>query len=499
LRVEELSVARVENLEPVGDAYRLRFPRTKTSRDGRAEAVVLEPTGGVLDPVRLLDGWLAVRGDHDGPLFHNVHHHTDLDRGLTTDEIRGTVRDLAVAVGLPRTVSAYSLRRSWATHTYLRDRNSIGRICLQLRHERIDTTMRYIEDLGTHLLDPVEVLSGEVVLAGPGGISAPAKNLGFAPDPLDLLIGEAIGALGAPAALAPGTIHQIAHYWSRWERWCAEHGFPPFPAGPSHVLLFAAQRAQQGVSAGTLRAQLKAIQRVHDDIGVATVGFTRIATEIVGGLERGHVAPRRQAPVIARGDLVRMAEAARSDGETDLGALRDLVMVCVGYAGGLRADDLWRARLEWIERVPSGCVLRLAASKLNQAGRRPEGVLLPARDDALDPVAALEHWAARTGLTDGPLLPSLPLRDPARPMSKDNVADRLQRLAARTGCAVRPTGHSLRRSWATHAYEAGLDLLSISRQLRHRRVTGTRTYVESLTPWPDNPATAINGDEESGQ
>lgn len=499
LRAEELSAARVENLEPVGDAYRLVFPRTKTSRDGRAEAVVLEPTGGALDPVRLLDGWLAVRGDHDGPLFHNVHHHTDLDRGLTTDEIRGTVRDLAVAVGLPKTVSAYSLRRSWATHTYLRDRDSIGRISLQLRHGQIDTTMRYIEDLGTHLLDPGQVLSGDVVLAGPGGITAPAKNLGFALDPLDSLIGEAIAALGAPAGLAPATIHQIAHYWSAWERWCAEHDFPPFPADPSHVLLFAAKRAEDGATAKTVRAQLNAIQRVHDDTGVATVGFTRIAAEIINGLERGHVAARRQAPVIAAGDLVRMAETARADGETDLRALRDLVMLCVGYAGGLRADDLCRACLEWIEPVPAGRVLRLAASKLNQDGRRPEGVLLPARGDALDPVAALELWAERTGLTDGPLLPSLPLCEPTRPMSKDSLADRLQRLAARAGCAVRPTGHSLRRSWATHAYEAGLDLLSISRQLRHRRVTGTRTYVESLTPWPDNPATAINdeeGDEE---
>ncbi|MDQ6797906.1 MAG: site-specific integrase, partial [Actinomycetota bacterium] len=333
LRAEELSAARVENLEPVGDAYRLRLPRTKTSRDGRAEAVVLEATGGVLDPVALLDGWLAVRGDHDGPLFHTVHHHTDADRGLTTDEIRGTVRDLAVAVGLPKTVSAYSLRRSWATHTYLRDRDSIGRISLQLRHARIDTTMRYIEDLGTHLLDPDEVLSGDVVLAGPGGVTAPAKNLGFAPDPLDSLIGDAITALGAPAGLAPATVRQVAHYWSVWERWCTEHGFPPFPAEPSHVLLFAAHRAEEGVAPNTLRAQLKAIQRVHDDTGVATVGFTRIAAEIVGGLERGNAAARRQAPVISHGDLLRMAETARSHGETDLKALRDLVMLCVGYAG----------------------------------------------------------------------------------------------------------------------------------------------------------------------
>lgn len=85
-------------------------------------------------------------------MFCNLHHHTDLDRGMTPDEIRGTIRDLAVAVGLSKTVSGYSLRRSWATHSYLRDRNAIGPISLQLRHERISTTVRYIEDLECHLL-----------------------------------------------------------------------------------------------------------------------------------------------------------------------------------------------------------------------------------------------------------------------------------------------------------------------------------------------------------
>lgn len=496
LRVEELSIARVEHLEPIGDGYRLRFPRTKTNRDGRMQAVVLEPGDGLLDPVGLLDGWLAVRGDHDGPLFHNLHHHTDLGRGLATGEIRDIVRDQAVAVGLAKTVSGYSLRRSWATHTYLRDRDSIGRISLQLRHERIDTTMRYIEDLTTHLLDPDLVLSHEVVLAGPGGISAPVKDLGFAVDPLDSLVAEAIEALRVPAGLAPATIRSIAHHWSGWERWCASNGFPAFPAEPSHVLLFAVQRAEDGLAPNTLRAQLRAIQRVHDDNGVATVGFARIAAEIIAGLERGHVAVRRQAPVIAHGDLLRIAEAARGDGEADLKALRDLVMVCVGYAGGLRADDLCRARIEWLERVRSGYVLRLAASKPNGSGRRPEGVLLAGRDDALDPVGAIDAWKERTGLTEGPLLPSLPLQEPGRAMATEGVGDRLARLAARTGGAVRPTGDSLRRSWATHAYEAGLDLLSISRQLRHRRVSGTRTYIQSLTPWPDNPGTAIGGEDE---
>lgn len=496
LRVEELSAARVEHLDPVGDGYRLGLPLTKTSRDGHREVVVVERGDGGLDPVGLLDGWLAVRGDHDGPLFHNLHHRTEADRGMTAGEIRKVIAEQARAAGVvDAPVSGYSLRRSWATHTYLRDRDSIGQIALQLRHRRVDTTIRYIEDLATHLLDGDDVLSDRVV-AGPGGVTTPVKDLGFDDRPLASLAVEVSAALAVPAGLGPATVNAIAHYWDGWQRWCDGHGFEALPAELSAVLLFATERADAGIAPNTLRAQLRAIQRIHDDNGISTVGFGRVTAELIAGLERGHVATRRQAPVIPIDVLVDMAEHASTAGVDDVKALRDLVMVCVGYAGGLRADDLCRARLEWLEPMPGGMVLRLAASKLNPSGRRSEAMFLAGRDDVLDPVAAIKTWMARMGLDAGPLLPSLPLLSPSRPMSKDGVGDRLARLAAATGCPVRPTGHSLRRSWATHAYEAGLDLLSISRHLRHRRVTGTRTYVQSLTPWPDNPGPHIISHEE---
>lgn len=492
LRIEELSTARVEHLEPVGDGYRLVLPRTKTSRNGRSEAVVVMPEGAPFDPVRLLDRWLELRGDHDGPLFHNVHHHTDLDRGMTPGEIRDAIRDLAVAVGLPKTVSGYSLRRSWATHTYLRDRNAVGRIMLQLRHERISTTVRYIEDLECHVLNPEEFLSPETVATGPGGVSTPAKDLGFAYEPLDTLVGEAIGSLRVSAGHSPGTLRQVTSYWRRWESWAEAQGLSSFPADPAHVLLFVAARAEEGAAPNTLRAHLRAIQQVHDEAGVATVGFLRLAADVVAGVERNRVAPRKRAPVLAIPDLERMAKLALGTGESDLAGLRDWLMLVVGYTAGLRVQDLHLARLEHLERTSAGYVMRLA-------GRGLGAVLLAARDDALDPVAAIEVWRERTGLRAGPLLPVVPLRQPSRPMSKDAIVERLQRLAARAGCTVRPTGESLRRSWATHAYEAGLDLLSISRHLRQRHYDTGRGLGASLSPWPGNPASRLNADGGTGE
>jgi len=247
LRAEELSTARVQDLEPLGSGYRLRLPSTKTSRDGASQAVVLDSAAGPLDPVGAVDRWLAVRGDGDGPLFGTVHHSLDTDRGMTPDELRGVLQDLAVQVGLPPTVSVHSLRRSWATHAYLRDPDSLGEISLHLRHARIINTARYIEDLTTHLLDREQLLSSAVMIAGPGGQAAPARNLGFDRAPLDELVGVALQSSGPGWPFAPSTLAGYASHWSTWERWATEHRFASFPADPRHVALFAVRRQDEDV------------------------------------------------------------------------------------------------------------------------------------------------------------------------------------------------------------------------------------------------------------
>jgi integrase len=262
------------------------------------------------------------------------------------------------------------------------------------------------------------------------------------------------------------------------------------------VLLFAAARAEDGVAPNTLRAQLAAIESVHVDHGVLTVGFTQIASEILARLEHQYSTPTRRAPIVPIEDLRAMASWASMQGRDDLRVARDHLMLTVGYSGGLRVDDLHRARLENLELWEPGYLLRISVSKLNQSGRRPESVLLVRRDDELDPVAAIASWRELTGLENGPLLPTDIGTNASRPISKDSIVDPLQALARNAGISVRPTGHSLQRSWSTHAYEAGVDLLSISRHLRHQQIEMTKPYLQSLTPWCDNAGDVLN---ETGQ
>lgn len=495
LRVEELARARVEHLDPAAGSYRLRLPDAKTARNGGSQAVLLAAEHGPLDPVRALDEWLAVRGDHDGPLFATLHHGrrgtATGDEALSAGELRDVIGDLATRVGLDTGVSGYSLRRSWATHEYLRDPQRLAVISMQLRHSSVDMTARYIDDLGLHLLDAGEFLSTVRVLAGPGGVRQRRRDLGFDGAPLAELL-EEVAALGRVSARwAPSSQGTRRSAWNVWERWATGRGFAAMPADPEHLVLFAADRACSGIRAQTLRAQLRTIREFHEEAGHDGSDLVVLADEIAQGLARLAPRERTTAPVLSYEDLLAMARAARTRGEAgDLSGWQDLVIVTVGYAGALRMDDLYRARVEHLDRLAYGYGLRFGASKENQTGHRPEAVLLLARTDALDPVTAIDAWRQASGHEAGPLVTVIG-SDPPAPLSKDSLPDRLRRLATQARVTTRPTGHSLRRSWATHAYERGVDAVTLSRHLRHRDLTTTLGYVAKLSPWVDNAAQAL--------
>lgn len=484
LRVEEIAQARVENLEPVPVGYRLGLEDAKSARAGERQMVLLERRDDALDPVTALDDWLAVRGDADGPLFPAVHHRgsvrSGVYEGLTADSVREVIGDRAHAVGLEG-VSGYSLRRSWATHQHLADPTALAWVSARLRHARLEVTTRYIEDLHLELLDPTAMLSADVITAAPAAARPAArKDLGFADRPLEALVAEAARLGGQRRELAPSTARTFANGWRAWCRFAAEHAIAALPADPAHVAAFVAGRLADGGSPATMLSYLSGIRHAHEHHGVFPAGGFQLAHEVVAGHRRVHPWVPNRAPVLMVDSMRRMAAAALAEGD-DLA----LAAVCVGYAGALRLDDLFWARLEHVEDHPVGAVLRFVRSKGNPSGRRAEGVLLVARPDELDPVAALARLRAARPAT-GPLLSRTD--SPDRPVCKDTIVGRLRRAGRWAGLDVVPNGNSLRRSWATHAYESGLDLFTISRHLRHADPDMTKTYVQTLSSWVNNPA-----------
>jgi integrase len=499
LRLEELARARVEHLEPITGGYRLRIPVAKTSRLVADQAAVLDQRDDDLDPVTALDRWLAVRGDADGPLFTALHHRAPQRRAegvyMPAGNIREAIGDLAGLVGLPGSVSGYSLRRSWATHRYLEDPNALGRISLQLRHTTADVTVRYIDDLRLQTVDTQALLSPDVVIAGPGG-QPQRKDLGFTLAPLDELV-ERAGALANPAGRLSAKAR--SHYnslWSIWKRFATTHDLAVLPATPEAVALFIASRADAGLRPDYLRQQLSIIERYHDEAGQPVAGLGGLAREVLDAYARTATTSPRTAPLLSIDDLRAMARHARQTGGPE--GLRSRATVCAGYGGAMRPGELRRARLEEIERRSWGLLMGLRRSVDAPAGEMADTVVLVTRDDELDPVAAIDDLIAATGRRSGPLLAGFK-SGKGRPLSTERITDCLQNLASDAGVRVTPTGESLRRSWATHAYEAGVDLVTVQRHLRHERASVTKAYLLSLSAWANNPAAllaTISGHDE---
>ncbi|MBK5222845.1 MAG: tyrosine-type recombinase/integrase [Acidimicrobiia bacterium] len=346
------------------------------------------------------------------------------------------------------------------------------------------------------MIDRDLVLSPRSVVATPGGRLVQRKDIGFSDAALEVLV-ERAAKLKLPDAVAvPGTVRVRNSHLSVWAKFTATHGLPALPSTPEAVGFFAASRADRGLRPSYIRSQVTTIRAEHEKAGLVVAGLTELADEVLDAYSRSDDAPgTRRAPVLTRADLAAMSRrtiegdtSRRRFNDAEQRGARERLVVTVGYAGAMRIDDLRRAHLEDVEEAPWGLLVRLRSSKDNRRGDSAEAVVVLRRDDELDPVSAFAHFLRVTGLTAGLLVPASFVPPSPHPASHDAIIDRLQLVAAAAGVGVVPGGHSLRRSWATHAFEAGVDLVTIQRHLRHTKVTDTSAYVELLTPWIHNPA-----------
>lgn len=162
--------------------------------------------------------------------------------------------------------------------------------------------------------------------------------------------------------------------------------------------------------------------------------------------------------------------------------LRARLLICVSYAGLLRMADLREARIEELDRDQHGYVLHLGRSKTNRANHA-EPLRLQATGDDLCPVKAIEAWREVWPTTTGPLLARrvdhhafrTDLVDHADASSTSLLIDSISR---RSG--IRLTGHTFRRSRATHEWYRHRDVDRIRRLLRHEDLVWTYRYIEGI-------------------
>ncbi len=161
------------------------------------------------------------------------------------------------------------------------------------------------------------------------------------------------------------------------------------------------------------------------------------------------------------------------------------LLIAVGWAAALRMADLREARIEELDRDHHGYTLHLGRSKTNR-DNAPEAIRLKETGDELCPVAAIDDWRELWPAPCGPLLTGCidhrsATADGTEPSASRHVTFDLVAAISRIG-GVELTGHSLRRSRASHDWHLHYDLQRIRRLLRHRSLEWTARYIEDLDP-----------------
>jgi integrase len=302
----------------------------------------------------------------------------------------------------------------------------------------------------------------------------------------------------AAKARSANTLKGYRSDWAEWSAWCAAHGTDPMPADPVAVAKYLTSLARHGAKVGTMSRRLSSIRFAETAAGISSQLDDAIVATVWEGIRRTHGAPPEQSLPIMPPLLWAMLDATPTTtdaGKIVLSALRDHVLLLVGFVGALRRSELVGIDVEHLEAHDKGLVLHIPRSKINQTGDTDELVVLPSSPTpGRCPVAAIRAWRNATNINTGPLLRGLTRTQlPRATRMNDASINMLVKAAiARTGTDPTPySAHGLRAGFVTYANLMGQPDRAIARQTRHRSLASLGPYVRIQDAWTNNAAVEL--------
>ena len=280
------------------------------------------------------------------------------------------------------------------------------------------------------------------------------------------------------ASRAEGTRAKYDADWAAFGRWCGERGHSALPAHPGAVAVYLSALADRKLAPSTVGRILAAIAHHHRLAGLVAPhraeGGTVVA-DVLAGIRRSHrTPPARKA---AADSYVVHAVLRAIEGDT-LADVRDGALVAFGMASALRRSELVALTVADLERVPDGMRVRVSRSKTDQEGK---GTVIAVPDGRrLNPVAYLDNWLARAGISEGPVFRSLVNGRVGSALTDQSVSLIVKRRAAAAGYAAADfAAHSLRAGFLTSAAAAGASIWKMREVSRHKSVQVLSDYVRN--------------------
>jgi site-specific recombinase XerD len=292
----------------------------------------------------------------------------------------------------------------------------------------------------------------------------------------------------------------------RYREWCADEGRTPVPATGQTLAAYVDHLANQGRAPSTIGRALAAIGKAHSVADLPTPD--RRYLERVLARYRQQWAEQgksvRKAPAVSIDALRAMVDTL--DPETIAG-IRDRAVIVVGFSLGARRSEI--AALDLVDVTPQdeGVQIIIRRSKTDKHAQGRIVALPYGSNVATCPVRSLRDWVgvlAARDRTTGPLFLRINrhghLGHSGVRGSEDGritgqaVSIIIRRVAERAGLDAGQafSGHSLRRGFATAAYEASGDVLRIARHGGWKDGSPTLLgYIEEVDRWKKNPLIGI--------
>jgi site-specific recombinase XerD len=322
------------------------------------------------------------------------------------------------------------------------------------------------------------------------------------------------GASGDGGLVLPGDVESVGRYltaaraestrtayaadFRAWSAWARQRGFPALPAADAAVAAYLAALSDAGASPRTIARRLSGIGHAHREAGHPSPSEHPGTREVLRGIRRTAARDGRR-PKKARALDTQTIRALVEDLPAGVAGLRDRALILTSFALALRASDV--CGLDVADLAPAGhggLDVTIGWSKTDQEGSGEVLALAPGVRAPTCPVRALQAWVDAADLAggSGPLFRSVgrgahPRIGRTR-MARSSVRLVLRRAAERAGVPLDGLSpHSLRRSFATEGYKAGVSERELARTGRWASVTTMRGY-DASSRWAD-PASARLG------
>ncbi|MGH9249046.1 MAG: integrase, partial [Acidimicrobiales bacterium] len=173
-------------------------------------------------------------------------------------------------------------------------------------------------------------------------------------------------AAAIDAEVAESTRTAYASAWRQWAEWCRGRHLVPLPAAAEPLAAFLAERAESGICFGALDGYCSAIAHRHHQEGLPDPTADVVVRRVRRGLRRiMGTAPRRQAHPLTVDELSQLV--ATIVPLTAIGA-RARAVILLGYASALRPGELSALDLADIIAKPTGILVAVRRSKIDQDG-----------------------------------------------------------------------------------------------------------------------------------